>query len=162
MTVRLAPMTSEQFDALWPGLIEGYAADMVAAAALPADAARERAERQAAELLPDGVATPEHHLLVAYDDDRPVGRLWLWIHDDSVGRRAFIYDVEVDPAMRGRGYGRSIMLAAEAYAQERGVRRMALNVFGGNRAARSLYDRLGYMVTSTAMHKDLGRPIPPS
>lgn len=115
-------------------------------------------DARASELLPAGVATPAHHLLVAYEDDRPVGTLWLWIHDDPGGRRAFVYDVEVDEAMRRRGYGRSIMLAAEAYARERGAGRMALNVFGRNRVARSLYDRLGYMVTSTAMHKDLQRP----
>jgi GNAT superfamily N-acetyltransferase len=47
------------------------------------------------------------------------------------------------------------MEAAEQWTREHGGTRVALNVFGPNLTARSLYDALGYEVLATSMFKDL-------
>ena len=47
------------------------------------------------------------------------------------------------------------MEAAEEWTRERGGTRVALNVFGPNLVARSLYDSLGYEVLATSMFKDI-------
>jgi GNAT superfamily N-acetyltransferase len=44
----------------------------------------------------------------------------------------------------GQGIGSALMRAAEAWARERGYRKLTLNVFESNRKARALYDHLGY------------------
>jgi ribosomal protein S18 acetylase RimI-like enzyme len=67
----------------------------------------------------------------------------------------FIYDIEIAKDMRGRGFGRAAMQAAEEWTRERGGTRVALNVFGPNLTARSLYDSLGYEVLATSMFKDI-------
>ena len=47
------------------------------------------------------------------------------------------------------------MRFVEDEARRRGVSGIALNVFGGNEAARSLYRSLGYKEFAAAMRKDL-------
>jgi hypothetical protein len=64
---------------------------------------------------------------------------------------AFLYDIELAPATRGRGLGRATMLAAEDAARELGADRIRLNVFGHNTAARRLYESLGYRPVVTML-----------
>ena len=47
------------------------------------------------------------------------------------------------------------MLLAESEARRRGLDRVALNVFGGNEVARSLYRSLGYGENAIVMSKNL-------
>jgi ribosomal protein S18 acetylase RimI-like enzyme len=157
VTVELRTMTSQEYDAWRPGAIEGYAAEHADAGSRPAETALEQAHKEFDELLPDGVETPEHHLLVATDRGTGVGLLWLNVPPPPQ-RAAFVFDVEVDEALRGKGYGRAIMLAAEAYVRERGCSTLRLHVFGSNTVARSLYESLGYETTNVMMSKRLGDP----
>ena len=68
---------------------------------------------------------------------------------------AWVNDIEVDEACRGRGYGRQAMLLAEQAARNRGMTSIGLNVHGRNTIARALYDSLGYEVMSQQMKKPL-------
>ncbi len=52
--------------------------------------------------------------------------------------------IAVHPEARGRGFGRLLMEFLHASARERGAPRVRLRVHPGNRAARALYDSLGY------------------
>jgi ribosomal protein S18 acetylase RimI-like enzyme len=91
-------------------------------------------------------------LLMAEADGEPVGLVWL---GQAPGQRVgwWIYDIEVVPDQRRRGYGRALLEAAEREAQRRGGDSIGLNVFGGNAGARCLYESCGYQVTSTQMRK---------
>jgi ribosomal protein S18 acetylase RimI-like enzyme len=55
-----------------------------------------------------------------------------------------VADLVVAPEARGRGVGRALMAAGERWARERGFEMMTLHVFVENRAARALYDDLGF------------------
>lgn len=44
----------------------------------------------------------------------------------------------------GRGAGGALVRSSEAWARERGYRRLTLNVFEGNAHARSVYEHFGY------------------
>jgi RimJ/RimL family protein N-acetyltransferase len=48
------------------------------------------------------------------------------------------------PEYRGRGLGRRLAEAAVAAARERGMERIALEVFASNTRAIALYERLGF------------------
>jgi ribosomal protein S18 acetylase RimI-like enzyme len=152
-SVHLRPMTSTEYDAWVPAVIAGYAAEHAAAGSMPAETSLELAGKEFAELLPQGPATEQHHLLVAESDGERVGILWLRV--PSSGEAAFVFDVEVEPELRGQGYGRAIMLAAEAYARDLGAPALRLHVFGSNTVARSLYESLGYETTNVQMAKSL-------
>ncbi len=151
-------MTVQEF-AEWrePHIVE-YAAEMARNAGRTTDELMDRSEKEFYELLPQGADTPGHRILVA--DDVTTGERigWLWIAErdsDSGGKVAWIYDIVVDEALRGKGYGRALMAQAEIQAKEMGLGRIALNVFGDNSIARSLYETSGYRETARQMAKDL-------
>lgn len=60
------------------------------------------------------------------------------------GHRGVVYYVSVDPDHRRKGYGRSIMAAAEDWLRERGVGKLNLMVRSGNAAVVACYEALGY------------------
>ena len=60
------------------------------------------------------------------------------------GHRGWVYYLAVDSAARGRGLGRRMMEACEAWVQSRGVPKIQLMVRATNKAAVGFYERLGY------------------
>jgi ribosomal-protein-alanine acetyltransferase len=67
--------------------------------------------------------------------------LVLFRRTTSVAR---LYSVAVSPAARGRGIAKALIAAAEEEARKRGEIFMRLEVRADNKAARSLYESLGY------------------
>jgi ribosomal protein S18 acetylase RimI-like enzyme len=152
------PMTANEFEEWREPQILGYAADMARNAGRPTQEYLALSEREFAELLPHGIETAGHRLLFATDatTDERIG--WLWIAErtsDAGASVAWIYDIVVGEGFRRLGYGRSLMEQAEIQAGEMGLRRIELNVFGDNVAARALYESSGYHETARQMAKDL-------
>jgi GNAT superfamily N-acetyltransferase len=106
----------------------------------------------------DGV--PAGHVGVGFPDDRRVVDLCEW------GDRALVSDLWVEPAFRGRGAGRALMLELEFACGRAGVRGIGLDsgLDEGYAAARDLYRSLGYFdeggtfITSSALPADAGLP----
>lgn len=155
VSVRLAPMTADEYDAYRVVAERDYADEIVRSGAMPEVEARAKASADYARLLPQGLGTPDHLLWTAWDGHAPVGLVWVELSERSDGPGAFVYDVQVAEGLRGRGYGRAVMLAAEEACRERGATSVRLNVFGGNHVARGLYERLGFETTSVQMRKNL-------
>jgi ribosomal protein S18 acetylase RimI-like enzyme len=152
--LQIRAMTPDEFDRYRRRAIREYAAEHVRAGDWSQEAAERRAERETDDLLPDGVDTAGMALLVAEAEGELVGIVWLGrAPRQQVGW--WIYDIEVIAAQRRRGYGRALLEAAEREAQSRGADAIGLNVFGGNDAARQLYESSGYQVTSIQMRKSL-------
>lgn len=59
----------------------------------------------------------------------------------------------VDRLSEGQGIGTALMHFAESKALEFGIDTLSLNVFGANRGARSLYDKLGFQEEIVGMIK---------
>ncbi|WP_306214279.1 GNAT family N-acetyltransferase [Actinoplanes sp. RD1] len=153
--LRLEPMTEEQYQRYRASAEEGYARQIAEAGELtPVDAA-ERAAREFAKLLPEGLDTADNLFFQGYSGDTEVGMVWVALSTKSDGVRAWIYDIVVEEVHRRRGYGRAIMRALEDECRARQVTSIGLNVFGGNDGARALYEQEGYGVTQTQMRKYL-------
>lgn len=167
MTVTLVPMTLEQYDEYLVEAVRGYARSFVDAGILTQEAADDRSRRDFERLLPDGLDTVGEHLYAATDPHRDGGRTvgMLWLHLPVPGTEpdefgpppdaGYVYDVSVHEAERRRGYGRAIMEAGITRCREAGLASLRLNVFGHNEPAKTLYERLGFQVTSTQMKLDL-------
>jgi len=156
MPISLRPMTDDEYEVFRNRLVTGYAADIARADAISADAALVEAAKQTDELLADGTHTDGQLLFTAVDEaGRPVGVLWLATQAPRNQSGGWIYDIEVDEAHRGKGYGRELMLLAEQECRQLGLRTLRLNVFGPNVVARRLYESLGYEITSQNMAKQL-------
>lgn len=154
-TIRLRPITAEEFPAFVAVSKAGYAEGIEVHGGQTREAAQEKAEADFPAVLPLGLETPGHLIFIVEADGAAVGRLWL-AEREMAGRRVlYVYDVSIDPEQQGRGYGRVAMRLAEDEARARDIDRIELNVFGGNEVARGLYRSLGYVETSAQMRKDL-------
>jgi GNAT superfamily N-acetyltransferase len=116
------------------------------------DAAVERDLRAA---LGSGAA-----VLVAEDDDgTPLGFVHLHpVHDFSGGERAHVSDVAVAEHAQGRGVGRLLVEAAEAWAREHGYGLIGLTAMATNASALAFYDRLGFGPDTVTLVKPLRPP----
>jgi ribosomal protein S18 acetylase RimI-like enzyme len=153
-TLRLRPMTKDEFGAWLPRQVAGYAALIASSGAMPPRAAREKAEQDTARNFSGGFQTPGQYLFRIMASDVAVGWLWLGVPGpDPDPLMAWVYEIEIDAAFRGRGYGRAGMRLAEDEARSRGMTSLGLNVHGQNAVARSLYESLGYQVTAQQMKK---------
>ena len=79
----------------------------------------------------------------------------IWMKHEVPRPHGFIYDIVLEEAQRGKGYGKQTMLALEEFANKLGLETLALHVFAYNTAAMRLYKGLGYEVTSQNMVKRL-------
>lgn len=150
------PLRADEYDAWYRHVTDAYAEDIASNGLVEREAARRKAERDMATLLPDGLETANQSILVLEADGVALGRLWIGPREIDGRTVLYIWDVEIDAEHRGRGYGRQAMRLAEETARARGLTRIELNVFGGNHVARSLYRSLGYGERAVAMSLDLG------
>lgn len=102
------------------------------------------AEPPARAELEELAAGPATRLLVARDGDAIVGALTLAVFRIPTGLRAWIEDVVVDEAARGRGAGEALTLAALDEARAAGARTVELTSRPAREAANRLYARLGF------------------
>jgi GNAT superfamily N-acetyltransferase len=151
--VQLRPMRDDEYSAWLPQVRDGYAKSMIKEGGFAPEGAREKAAADTESLFPGGRPSAEQFVFVIEADGEPVGELWLAERWDMGQTCFWVYDVHVDEAHRGRGYGKAAMLFAEEEARRRGLARVALNVFGGNEVARRLYRSLGYEENAVAMSK---------
>ena len=88
-------------------------------------------------------ASPNAEIFVGEADGDIVAGVCIG-HD---GHRGYPYYVAVDPAARGKGYGRQIMRHAEAWLSRRGVPKMNVMIRETNEKVQAFYSAIGYEVT---------------
>ncbi len=150
-------MTRNEFDEWRDGAIRSFADEQVAAGNWSSAEATELAAKANQTLLPDGFATAGMlYLRAELPDGTYIGVLWLGLtHPRGTPDCAFIYDIEIDEAHRGAGYGRALLAAAEDAVRSHRVGAVELNVFGDNARAIRLYETSGYRVVTQQMRKSL-------
>ncbi|CAN5781569.1 GNAT family N-acetyltransferase [soil metagenome] len=106
------------------------------------------------EELAEIVSSPATVLLVARDGDGTiVGSLTLALFRTPTGLRAWIEDVVVDEAARGRGVGEALNRAALGVAAQRGALTVDLTSRPSREAANRLYRRLGFVPRDTNVYR---------
>jgi GNAT superfamily N-acetyltransferase len=152
MPVFLRELRDDELPAWLEAARSFYVSDLERHAELPRQEAEEKADRDYGMLFPDGKRTGGQHLLTIEDSrGESIGRLFFAERSTGI----WLYEIEIEESVRGRGLGRAAMLAFEQRARELGAERVTLNVFGGNEVARSLYRSLGYAEESVHMRKRL-------
>lgn len=149
--IRLVPMTQSEFDSFLESSIPEYAADKVRAGNWTEGESLVRSRKGYADLLPQGLATPDQHLFSIKESQSDERLGWFWLAVEKAN--AFIYDIIIEEKHRRKGYGTQVMHAAEVEAKRLGCNKIGLHVFGFNKAAFALYQKLEYEVTNINMSK---------
>ncbi|MBQ0961683.1 GNAT family N-acetyltransferase [Ideonella sp. 4Y11] len=153
----LRPLSAAEFEAWLPQAIEAYARDKTAAGQWTPDEALARSREDHARLLPQGLATADHHLCaIVNSTGTAVGVLWFArqrLHGLDI---AYVYHLEVDPPHRRQGHATGALRGLEQACASFGFHGMALHVFGHNGGARQLYARLGFEPTNISLFKRVG------
>ncbi|HVF74871.1 MAG TPA: GNAT family N-acetyltransferase [Acidimicrobiales bacterium] len=103
--------------------------------------------------LAEMIGAPGTSVLVARDGDEILGTLTLVVFRIPTGLRAWIEDVVVDSAARGRGVGEALTLKAIDIAKEAGARTVDLTSRPSREAANRLYQRLGFELRETNVYR---------
>ena len=79
------------------------------------------------------------------------------------GHRGWFYYLGVDPALQGKGFGRAMTQAAEAWLTARGIAKAHLMVRADNDRVRAFYEALGYGEQQRVLFAKWldGRPLTP-
>jgi ribosomal protein S18 acetylase RimI-like enzyme len=107
-------------------------------------------DRAAVQRIVDSQATT---LLAARLDGKIVGFLALVMFPIPTGFRAWIEDVIVDEAARGRGIGEALTKKALDLAEAAGARTVDLTTRPHREAAGRLYERVGFAVRTTRNYR---------
>lgn len=152
----LRPMTEAEFAAWCDAIVPDYAAEKVKSGEWRENDALARSRESLDGLLPRGIDTPDNHLftIIAPDGDS-VGMLWFAARERSGSRIAYVYNIAIDPRFRRQGHAERAFRALEREAGRLGLEGIGLHVFGHNRGARSLYEKLGFEATDITMFKPL-------
>lgn len=102
------------------------------------------------------VASGACHLLLARDETGILGSMTLVVFPIPTGVRAWIEDVVVDGAARGKGVGEALNTEALALAGRLGARTVDLTSRPSREAANRLYQRLGFVPRETNVYRHGG------
>jgi ribosomal protein S18 acetylase RimI-like enzyme len=108
------------------------------------------------ETLTEIIASPCNTVLLARDPragGQIVGTLTLVIFRIPTATRAWIEDVVVDGAARGRGVGEALTLTAVKLAKARGAKTVDLTSRRSRQAAHRLYEKAGFHVRDTSVYR---------
>jgi GNAT superfamily N-acetyltransferase len=120
--------------------------------------AHDRAEREA---LARALASPDADAVVYVGELAGVGAAGVAYAQSATDyftreRHGHLAILAVSEAGEGRGVGRALIAAAEAWARGRGHRFLSLNVFAANARARAVYERAGFAPDVVRYAKELG------
>ena len=99
-----------------------------------------------------------HQVLIATaDDGQRFG--FIYLHNQRTGltgeEQGYVSMLSVTQEAEGRGVGRALLAAGEAWAREQGFRHLALDTFGDNLHARAVYAHLGFAEETLKLVKAL-------
>lgn len=103
---------------------------------------------------------PEQVFVAKDDGGKTLGHLFAVFEETGGGnlyprKTLYIDDICVDESARGQGVATALYKFAVSFAKENGCYNVTLNVWEGNGAARSFYEKMGMFVRKTQMEQIL-------
>lgn len=105
------------------------------------------------QYIPNGLNTQGQYIYDIFNkSNENVGLIW---YGKTGEDEAFICDFLIYEKYRNQGYGKKAMQLLENDAKEKGINKITLHVFGHNKTAITLYEKLGYVAFSMHMGKNI-------
>ena len=156
--INLNPISEIEFQRYLKATIISYAEHNVESGRWTQEEALKLAEADIDAMLPNGLNTPNNHIYVVESKNKniPVGYLWVVIDESFNQKSMFICcDIEIYQEFRRQGYAESTVHNLEQYARELGVTSIRANIFGHNKRAQLLSEKLGYQITNIFVSKQI-------
>jgi RimJ/RimL family protein N-acetyltransferase len=151
--VTLQKMNTDEFKQYLDTAVADYAKEKVSAGNWDEEDSLQRAKDEFSNLLPDG-ENSENNYLYTILNEKNEGAGIIWLERQSP-EKGFIYDIRIKDEYQGKGYGKETMKAIEEKAKQLGMNKIGLHVFGHNKIARGLYEKIGYKTTNVVMEKEI-------
>lgn len=155
MSVNLKLMQEHEFKNFYEISLKEYADEQVKNGIWDKDEADSKGRAYFEKLLPKGLNTEGHKIFNVHSDNEKVGILWLHIFEKDNTLKSFIYDIKIEEIHRGKGLGKETMQALDKYCKSHKIESIKLHVFGHNKIAYSLYEKMGFETTNYYMEKKL-------
>ena len=153
--ITLQPMNQEEFKQYISYAIKDYAKDKIASGNWSENEAIDLSKKAFERLLPKDEKTENNHLFSIFHNNNLVGMIWISQKEPTNSNEGFIYDFVIFEQYQGLGYGKKAMKEVEIIAKQLGMNKMVLHVFGHNKIARGLYEKMGYEITNITMAKTI-------
>ncbi|WBB60421.1 GNAT family N-acetyltransferase [Streptomyces sp. WMMC500] len=147
------PLTAAEYPDWLTAETQAYARRWLTRGMAPDEALR-RSRALHDDLLPAGAATPDAALRVLEHGGVAVGTVWIALRP-RIAAGGYVHSVTVAPEHRGRGHGRTLLLAAERECRAAGLRTVGLHVLAGNEVALRLCESMGYRPAAYHLSKPL-------
>ena len=145
VTITTREMNEKEFVEYKKTSIMEYAKEIVTAGRVAENKAMEESAKTFETLAPEnGKNTDKNFLYIVEAEEKRVGIFWYLMQNILDEDVAYIADIRLDEAERGKGYGRKILQFFEEEAKEKGYRVLGLNVFNDNPGAIHLYESENY------------------
>lgn len=160
--VLLESMSEREFQKFFSASSRVYARANVESGRWVKEGAEQRAIHQLKDLLPDGINTPDRWVfnITVQASRETAGYLFFAAVEQGGLRSGYIYDFEILPAFRRRGFAQAALCELERFANSLDLPFIDLHVFGSNAGAQALYDRQGYFVEGVQMRKMVSETPP--
>jgi len=141
--LRFRKMNESEYNVYCEETIARYAEDLIHTGYCNAGDALAQAGEQFNKALPKGFDTPDARLYAVLNkDNEEVGAIFILKFQEYV---AAIADFITYSVHRNKGYGLQALEAIEEELKQEGYKAIILNVFEHNTAARSLYEKFGFI-----------------
>ncbi|XXM70585.1 GNAT family N-acetyltransferase [Lysinibacillus sphaericus] len=151
--VILKKMNSAEFQKYLETAVSDYAKEKVSAGNWEEEESLKKAKEEFSNLLPAGENSENNYLFtILNEQNEQSGIIWLARQSPEKG---FIYDIRIQDEQQGKGYGKQAMKEIEEKAKQLGMNKIGLHVFGHNKIARGLYEKIGYKTTNVVMEKEI-------
>ncbi|WP_186673589.1 GNAT family N-acetyltransferase [Sporosarcina sp. BP05] len=151
--ITLQPMNQEEFKQYISYAIEDFAKDKIASGNWSEDEAIALSKESFEKELPENEKTKNNHLFSIFQNEILVGMIWVLQKKPKIPNEGFIYDFLIFDQYQGQGYGKKAMKELEIISKGLGMNKIGLHVFGHNKIARGLYEKMGYEITNITMSK---------
>lgn len=146
MKVRFREMLEEEFKLYVEYSINDYANDLVKSSNAAMDEALIQAQGEFAEMLPNGLASPNNVLRIIVDsiEGKAVGVIWYLFEMTDGVKQVFLNDFIIKEEERQKGYASAALAEMERDARRNGCAESIIYVWKHNPAGISLYTKCGY------------------
>lgn len=155
--ITLKKMTQTAFEQFERHAIADYQKQKMIAEHLSEDTAATLSRTSHEELLKNGLETPNHFLFSVIESasNNNIGYVWFGLQEIGKHKRVYIYNLTLDEAHRGKGYGSQLMALIEKAAKELDAHDLKLHVFSHNKVAQNLYKKMSFQSAGIMMIKKL-------